>query len=351
MSMRARVCTFLLLIFVLTLVNTADAWPPWRRRRGSYSSGAVSIARKIDNDASEVRTLNVVYDYDKAKKREFAYPDRIRVFLRVFDEDLLETKGRLTAEVKLVNLADSGTTHVKWLPLTLKTDPESEEKIGAFTVKNGKEESMLQPASVYRLFVNLHRNSKTYGEDTVLGRIPTPYYVATSGETVLDQARQQIAMRTFREFYYTEKGWDRNAEYPMNCVSFYRWATGPCTVGATDDWTNLGSLFYGNNHYRNGGAIPAYSEEGAVHGDYLATATHVFMLLEYDSHTGQAWTMEGNFNHTIEVCLRPVSSSWTLGHLVEEHIVAEAVRPGATPRDADESLAVTPSDETATAIP
>jgi hypothetical protein len=61
--------------------------------------------------------------------------------------------------------------------------------------------------------------------------------------------------------------------------------------------------------------------------------------------------MEGNFNHTIEVCRRPVSSSWTLGHLVEEHIAAEAVRPGATPSDARESLAVTPSEDTTSAIP
>jgi hypothetical protein len=350
MSRRSYVCAFLLLIFALTLVDSANAWPPWRRRRSSYS-GAVSIARKIDSESADVRKLNVAYDYDKAKKREFAYPDRIRVFLRVFDEDLLDTEGRLTAEVKFVNLANSGTTHVKWCPVSLKTDPDSEEKVGMFTVKNGKDESILQPAGVYRLFVSLHRKSKTYGEETVLGRVPTPYYVATSGETTLDQARQQIAMRTFREFYYTEKGWDRNAEYPMHCVSFYRWATGPCTVGATDDWTNISALFRGDNYYRNGGAIPDYCEEGAVHGDYLATATHVFMLLEYDADTGQAWTMEGNFNHTIEVCLRPVSSSWTLGHLVDEHIVAEAVRPGATPGDAGESLALTPTEDNASAIP
>jgi hypothetical protein len=351
MSRRNFGCALLLLIFALTLVNHADAWPPWRRRRSYSSGGAVSIARKIDSESAEHRRLNVAYDYDKAKQPQFAHPDRIQVFLRVFDEELLNMKGRLTAEVKLINLADSSTTHVKWYPVSLQTDPQSKEKVGAFTVRNGKNESIVQPASVYRLFVSLHRKSKTHGEETVLGRVPTPYYVATSGETILDQARQQIAMRTFREFYYTEKGWDRNAEYPMHCVSFYRWATGPCTVGATDDWTNLAALFQGDNYYRRGGAIPAYSEEGAVHGDYLATATHVFMLLEYDADTGQAWTMEGNFNHTIEVCLRPVSSSWILGHLVDEHIVAEAVRPGATTGDAGESLALTPAAENSTAIP
>jgi hypothetical protein len=35
------------------------------------------------------------------------------------------------------------------------------------------------------------------------------------------------------------------------------------------------------------------------------------------------WTMESNFNRTIEVAIRPVGSEWTVGHLVDEHI-----RPG-----------------------
>jgi hypothetical protein len=310
----------------------------------------VTIAGKIDSESANHRRLNVVYDYDKAKKPEAAFADRIRVFLRVFDEDVLNTKEPIVAEVKLIDLTDSDTTHVKWCPVSLKTDRESEEKVGTFLVKNGEDESIVQPAAVYRLFVNLHRKSKEYGEESVLGRVPTPYYVATSGETILDQARQQIAMRTFREFYYTERGWDRNAEYPMHCVAFYRWATGHYTVGATDGWTNLGTLFRGRNYYRNGRAIPGLSKEGAVHGDYLATATHVFMLLAYDPDTGRAWTMEGNFNHTIEVCLRPVSSRWILGHLAEEHIVAEVIRPGASPGEASESLALSSTGESAATI-
>jgi hypothetical protein len=158
-------------------------------------------------------------------------------------------------------------------------------------------------------------------------------------------------MRTFREFYYTERGWNRNADYPMNCQAFYCWATGHCTVGATRGRTNLGRLFRGRNAYRRGSVLHELSEEGAVHGDYLATSNHVFMALAYDTDRNQLWTMEGNFNHTIEVCLRPISSSWTVGHLVEEHIVAEAVRPGITPGEEGPSVALTTVDEDVSAIP
>ena len=341
--------------FSLTLPENADAWPRLSRRRntGSYS-GSVQVAAKTDGEAADLRKLNVDYDYDKAKAPEVAFADQIRVFVRVLDKKVLDVAEPLVAEVKLTDLTDTDTTYVKYCPVSLTSDAddeESQEQIGTFEVKNEQGESIVQPARVYRLFVNLHRQSEEYGEESVLGQVPTPYYVATSGKTILQQARQQISMRTFREFYYTERGWNRQAEYPMHCVEFYRWATGPCTVGADRGRTNLARLFRGRNSYRNGTAIRGLSAEEAVHGDYLATATHVFMLLAYDRDNGQAWTMEGNFNHTIEVCLRPVSSSWIYGHLAEEHIVAEAIRPNPTPGQDPPSVALSETAPDARAIP
>jgi hypothetical protein len=47
------------------------------------------------------------------------------------------------------------------------------------------------------------------------------------------------------------------------------------------------------------------------------------MLLAYDAKQNCVWTMESNFNRTIEVAIRPANSGWTVGHLADEHI-----RPG-----------------------
>ena len=45
------------------------------------------------------------------------------------------------------------------------------------------------------------------------------------------------------------------------------------------------------------------------------------MLLSYDPERGQVWTMEGNFNSTVEVVVRKVSPGWQVGHLRDRHIV------------------------------
>ena len=125
-----------------------------------------------------------------------AVADRIRVFLRVRDEQVANLKGGLVAEVKLTDLSNSATTHVKWCPVSFDSNGAVQnEELATFEVANEKDESVIQPQKVYRLFVNLHRKSATHGEDTVLGRVPGPYYVATSGDTLLQRARQQIAMR------------------------------------------------------------------------------------------------------------------------------------------------------------
>jgi hypothetical protein len=329
MSSRTCIGAILLLSFFLALADQSQAWPPWRRRRSTPSyNGAVQIASKMDGETAGRRRLRVYYDYDRAKTSEVAFADRIRVFLRLEDDEVLDADRPLVAEVRLVNLETPDNTHVKWCSVPRANEPDQKEQVVAFDVANDDGESIIEPAKVYRLFVSLHRESEAYDEQSALGRVPTPYYVATSGETVLDKARQQIAMRTFREFYYTERGWDRKPEYPMNCHEFYCWATGFCTRETTANGrTNVFRLFRGAHAYRNGSSIRTRAAEGAVHGDFVSVPGHVFMLLAYDAERGQAWTMEGNFNHTIEVCRRPVGSGWSVGHLDEELIDAEAVEP------------------------
>ncbi len=324
----------LLLSFFVSLSDQAQAWPLRRSRstRSYGNSGGVQVASKGDRDSAAYRPLRVYYSYEMATDLAVAFPDRIRVFLRIREEQLVEAPKDLMAEVKLTDLSNSEATHVKWCSVSLSAPSQQNETIGTFDVTNKEGESLLKPQKVYRLFVNLHRKSKQYGQESVWGRVPSPYYVATSGDSLLQRARQQIAMRTFREWYCTERGWPRDGGYRMDCHAYYVWATGFCTVGARYGQANLGALFGGRTPYRGGGAISELTKEEPIHGDYVRIPGHTFMLLAYDENLGRVWTMEGNFGHSIEIAIRSVGSGWQVGHLAEEHIRSDAFareEPGA----------------------
>ncbi|MCH5374539.1 MAG: hypothetical protein JJ992_11220 [Planctomycetes bacterium] len=319
---RLQIVLLVLTVSLVSLVDDAGAWPRRRTRSyGNYSGGSVRVASKADSESSDYRTLRAYYSYELACGDNVAFEDRIRVFLRVLDDEVSRIAEPLVAEVKIMDLSDYESTRVKYVPVKLREQLQGEEKLAVFDVTNAGDESpIIKPGKVYRLFVNLHRKSNAYGAESVLGRVPTPYYVATSGDTRLQQARQYVAMRTFKEFYYTERGWRSEEQYPMDCHAFYCWATGSCTVGAQYGRANLGRLFGGRTPYRSGGNIAEIAEKESIHGDYVRIPGHTFMLLAYDAKLGQVWTMEGNFNRTIEVAIRSTGSGWSVGHLAEEHI-------------------------------
>jgi len=334
-----RIASILLVVLASILIDSAHAWPRWRRSRGDgYSYGGTKqLAPKRDEASAKYRSAKVYYDYNKANAPDVAFADRIRVFLRLRDEKVLTTKEQIVAEVKITDLSDHEKSYVRYCPLSLADQSQGESKTGVFDLTNENEESpVVEPAKVYRLFVNLHRKSDKYGKESVLGRVPGLYYVATSGETRLDRARQHIVMRTFKEFYYTERGWRSEERYSIDCYAFYMWATGSCTVGAQNGRTNLGRLFGEQVPFTNGGKIQELSKESGIHGDYVRIPGHSFMLLTYDPKSQLVWTMEGNFNDTIEVVNRSVSSGWTVGHLAEQHIRPGLFEPAsvATSRDA-----------------
>jgi hypothetical protein len=241
--------------------------------------------------------------------------------LDVRDEAVLSTDGEIVAEIKVAELSNSENTGVKVVPVTLEPNPAGKGRIASFDVTNDSEsEQLIKPATVYRLFVNLHRKAQALGESTVLGRVATPYYVATSGPTRLDRARRHVVMRTFKEFYYTEKGWASDENSPLDCHAYYCWALSSCTVGAFRERANLGRLFGSDVPYHRGSDISELAAGGPVAADYVRIPGHTFMILAYDQKQNEVWTMESNFNRSIEVAIRPVGSYWTVGHLVEEHI-------------------------------
>ena len=325
--MYRRVCIWSCLLFVtLCAVTETDAAPRRRYSRNyyynyNYSYGWTQVAPKLDDESDAYQRLGVYYDYDITSSDTEAYTDRIRVAFEIRDEAILQSNEPLVAEVKLTDVTNYDTTHVRYVPVNLQPADDEGHRIGTFELTNGPERvPLINPATIYRLFINLHREAADFGPSSAWGRVPSPYYVATSGDTDLQRARQKIVMRTFKEWYYTERGWRSNERYPMDCHAYYMWATGICTVGASNGWTNLGQLFGGDVPYHNGSHIPGLMEASPIHGDYVRKPGHTFMLLAYDEERGHVWTMEANFNHTIEVVIRSVGSGWTVGHLQPEHI-------------------------------
>jgi len=318
-----RIAFILLVVMASILVDSAYAWPRFRRGRRVRTGGSKQVVAKYDKASAEYRSLQVSYDYDKASTPELALTDRIRVFMRVQDQGVLGAKEQIVAEVKITDLSDHEKSYVRYCPVSLTGVAQKESKIGVFDLTNEKEESpVVESAKVYRLFVNLHRKSKEYGKESALGRVTLPYYVATSGESRIDQARQHIVMRTFKEYYYARRGWRSGERYPMDCYAFYMWATGSVTVGSQNGRTILGRLFGGRTPYNNGSDVRELVKKSRVHGDYVRIPGHSFMLLAYDPKAQKVWTIEGNFNRTIEVVNRSLSSGWTVGHLADQHIRA-----------------------------
>jgi len=325
-----RITFVLLVVLTAVLVDSVNAWPPFRRARRGGTGGSKQVAPKNDEASADYPSLRAYYDYDRAMAREAALTDRIPVFLRMLDERVLDAKEQIVAEVKIRDLSDHEKSYVRYYPVSFTGVTQKGTKIGVFAVTNENEESpIVEPAKVYRLFVNLHRKSKEYGKASALGQVALPYYVATPGETRIDRARQHIVIRTFKEFYYARRGWRSGEQYPMDCYAFYMWATGTSTVGAQNGRTVLGRLFGGQTPYNNGSDIRELVKDSQIHGDYVRIPGHSFMLLAYDPKIEKVWTIEGNFGRTIEVVNRSLGSGWTVGHLAERHIQPELFAPTA----------------------
>ncbi len=334
MCLRLHSRSVYVLIFAISMI-LAGANPALARRgydNYSYTSNVATssylkqIAPLADPASAKYPALSISYDYNLANSEDAAFADKIRVFLCVRDKAVLETTGGIIAEVKLTAMNDYQTTHVQFVPVSIDRNAEGDLKPAYFDVTNdGGNDAVVKPSTVYRVFVNLHREANgaggDAGTDTAIGRIPLPYYVATSGESRLELARQQIVMRTFKEFYYRKNGWRTGERYPMDCYAYYMWATGFCTTGAENGRTKLHKLFTGDTPYNNGSQISTISMKAPIQGDYVRKPGHSFMLLSYDPAVKHVWCMEGNFNSTVEVTVRSVSSSWQVGHLRERHIL------------------------------
>lgn len=323
MHIRACCVAVFLLGLMSVFVSPADAQ---RRGRGNYyySSAVQQVAPYSLQSSSNIKTVGAYYNYNRANDRRVAFLKKLRVFLAIREDDALSKEESLVAEVHLTDLENSSKPKLRYYELTSDGDPLAGYKNLAFDITNdGEKEPLVEPGKVYRLFVNLHRKAEKYDKDSLIGRVPLPYYAATSGKSTLDLARQQIVMRTFKEFYYINRGWDSGESYTMDCYAYYMWATGFCTKGASGGHTQLGHLFPNGVGNHSGGHVPELAQKGPIHGDYVRVPGHSFMILSYDPVRRLVWTMEGNYGATVEVAVRSIDGGWSVGHLREEHVRAE----------------------------
>jgi hypothetical protein len=61
-----------------------------------------------------------------------------------------------------------------------------------------------------------------------------------------------------------------------------------------------------------------------VMGDHVRIRDHGFMILCYDKHFGQAWTIEGNFGNRVVLTRRNVSDYWSLGTIVPSMLLEDS---------------------------
>ena len=320
--MPARACCLAVLLSSVFLVfsDTAEA----QRRGYYYTGGMLSVAPYTEQKSDGYKVLPVYYNYNRANDRRNAYLDKLRVFLAIPEDNELSKEDSLVAEVHFTDLENYSKPKLLFYDLVKDGEPLAGYENFSFQITNeDKKKPLVEAAKVYRIFVSLHRKSDKYDEKSLIGRVPLPYYTATSGASTLDLARQQIVMRTFKEFYYINRGWDSGERYVMDCYAYYMWATGFCTKGAADGHTQLWTLFPNGVGNHDGSHVPELAKKEPVHGDYVRIPGHSFMILAYDPKLQHVWTMEGNFGATVEVAVRTIDYGWSVGHLRPEHVRAE----------------------------
>jgi hypothetical protein len=164
---RSSSCSLAGIVTLTSMAETADAWP-FRRSRASISRARVDRPCRPESDAefSHYRRLRAFYNYELASSDDVAFADRIRVFLRVQEPSVLEATEPVVAEVKITDLSDHESTQVKFIPVKFTQSQQAQEKLAVFDVtNNGEQTPLVQPAKVYRIYVNLHRESEQYGAE------------------------------------------------------------------------------------------------------------------------------------------------------------------------------------------
>jgi hypothetical protein len=180
----------------------------------------------------------------------------------------------------------------------------------------------LQPETPYRMTAYFYTPGKS---PQLIGEANSPFYAVTSGTEKVAQARAAIATKALGEVNDWRRGrYDRRKGYVVGrwCERFYCWNILQHVYTPYRDsyspviFSRHGALFSGRT-MRN------MIQNNNVMGDHIRTSNHGFMVLSYDKHLGQVWTIEGNYNNSVVLTRRNLSDYWSLGTIVDSMLIEQ----------------------------
>jgi hypothetical protein len=276
---------------------------------------------------------SVAFDYEYCMERIAS--DRITTQIHLGGHaELLAHEGPLNARVDVFSLKNSAApTHYVYRQLQPTEDWQSLEVDG------------LQAETPYRLRIYFYNDAP---KPTLLGKASLPMDAATGGSTRLANARAKVVMCALGEVHDWDRGYTRGKSYVVGrwCERFYWWNfvegfSTPYPYGYdVRTFSRHGALVSGQ-------ALRETARDGNIMGDHVRISGHGFMVLAYDEHLGQAWTIEGNYGNRAVLAQRTVQNYWSVGKLVESMLKAEET-PTETVAVSDESA---PATDAATTEP
>ncbi len=284
---------------VSTPVTSTDAYLEKFCSKQSLDRSCVQRAA-----GGKVSSLSYVYfDYDYTS--ENLKPDRITTRLHIAkNTQLASYQEPIAMRIDAYSLRDSGAP-VKLAYCEVLPNDEWQ------TIDVDE----LKPETPYRLTAYFYTSDSSH---QLLGEAEMPLYAVTNGPEKVAQARAEIAMKALGEVRDWRRGsYDRRKGYVVGrwCERFYFWnilnhvRTPFRTSYSSTTFSRHNALFTGRR-MRN------MVQNQNVMGDHIRIRDHGFMVLSYDKHLGQAWTIEGNFGNRVVLTRRYVSDYWSLGTIV-----------------------------------
>jgi hypothetical protein len=240
------------------------------------------VASRIHSEQQGLAALNLTYDFEKMKNPELAAQNLIIMNLNGYG-----ATDRAAANVIVENLADKSKNFRKSFPL----ERISETQVAIHLTD-------IEPHKVYRLWITLHKAGKEPTRANALGYVRMPHYLVSWSPDGAHERRRLATINAVQHYYSAKMGWWGN----MDCWAFTQRYLGP----HFPSWNR--QTHYGSN-------LPNLQVTSSVIGDYVRIPDyHSLIVLAYDVTSGIIWSVEGNFNSTIEVVTRNQFNNWWVTH-------------------------------------
>jgi hypothetical protein len=245
------------------------------------TSFAKNIAPILHPEQKGMKALNVVYDFARMKDADFA--DRNQLALKF---NSLPTREGLNARLIIEDLQNRRNDMRQTAEIEL--GPK-----GTATIQLHE----LREHRFYRIWITLHRADGEASRANALGYVRIPFYLM-SWSPDRDLEKRRLAVTDALEHYYLAKlGKAGN----MDCWQFTKRYLGPFFPG----W---------NKPNTTGKSLASLAAQGTIAADYVRIPDYHSLILVARDTAGTVWSIEGNFNNTIEVTTRNDYAHWRVTH-------------------------------------